>query len=131
MAPYTGSIRPRVIELRDGYARVAMRDRRAVRNHLDSVHAVALTNLGEVATGLALHYGLPSHARAILTKLSIDFLKKGRGSLEAEADAPVPSGHDRVELTLYTTIRDQSGDEIARVTAHWLVGPREPDAKLR
>ena len=125
MAPYTGSIRPMILEMRDGYARVGMDDRRPIRNHLSSVHAVALANLGEVASGLALHYALPNHARAILTNLSIEFLKKGRGYLEAEATAPTPTGNVREDLTLHTTIRDLSGDVVARVTARWLVGPRE------
>jgi len=125
MAPYTGSIAPRVVELRDGYARVGMADRRRVRNHLDSIHAVALMNLAEVSTGLALHYGLPGSARAILTGLSIQYLKKGRGYLEAEALAPIPSGLEKEELELTTVIRDSQGDSVATATAFWLVGPRD------
>lgn len=125
IAPYTGSIRPRVLDLRAGYARVAMGDRRAVRNHLDSIHAIALLNLAEVTSGLALNYGLPGHARAILTHLSIDYLKKARGDLVAEASVPIPDGLEREEIELETLLRDAEGSLVARATARWLVGPHE------
>lgn len=124
MAPYTGTIRPRVLELGDGFARVAMDDRRRVRNHLDSVHAIALMNLGELTTGIALMYGLPGHARAILTRLAIDYYKKARGRLVAESRVTIPDGLEREELELKSVIRDSSGDIVAEVTARWLVGPR-------
>jgi acyl-coenzyme A thioesterase PaaI-like protein len=125
LVPYTGSIRPDVLELRAGYARVQMRDRRGVRNHLNSIHAIALANLGEVTSGLALIYGLPEHARAILTGFSIEYLKKARGTLTAEATTTIPSGLEREDLEILTSIRDLSGEEVARSTARWLVGPRE------
>jgi acyl-coenzyme A thioesterase PaaI-like protein len=121
--PDSGSIRPDILELAPGRAVIAIEDRRAVRNHLDSVHAVALANLGEMSTGLALGFGLPSDGRSILVKLSCEFLKKARGRLVATCDAPaVPSTEPR-DYEVVSVIRDADGDAVARVTAVWKVGP--------
>ena len=123
MAPYTGTIHPEVVELRPGYARVQMRDRRGVRNHLKSVHAIALMNLAEVATGTATLLGLPDDARAILTGLSMDYIKKGRGMLTAECECEPPASNERHEMEVHGVVKDTSGEVVARATARWLVGP--------
>ena len=124
MAPYTGTIRPRVEELRPGYARVHIRDRRGVRNHLRSVHAIALMNLAEVASGLAMLAGMAPDARSILTGLSIEYVKKARGPLVAESRFEPPSSSERQEHVIPAVVRDSSGEEVARAQARWLVGPK-------
>ena len=67
LAPYTGTIQPEVVALDRGFSRVRMADRPQVRNHLQSVHAIALMNLGEVATGTAMLVSVPPQTRAIIT----------------------------------------------------------------
>ncbi len=123
MAPFSGAISPRVISLAPGFARVVMRDRRAVRNHLRSVHAIALADLAELASGLALTYSLPDDARAILTGISIEYLKKARGTLIAEAHIEVPASNEERSYEFESVVTDASGERVARATARWLVGP--------
>lgn len=125
-ARYTGSISPRVLELAPGHARVGLRDRPAVRNHLRSVHAVALMNLAEVASGLATISSLPPGARGILAGLSIEYLKKARGPLEAVCDATIDYAGERREVPVEAVIHDAAGDVVARATARWLIGPETP-----
>lgn len=121
-APYTGTLGARVEELRDGYSRVTLRDRRKVRNHLRSIHAVALLNLAEMASGLGAVYNMDPSLRGILTHLEMDYLKKARGTLAAECHVPDLSGTERREEELEVDVRDEAGDLVARATARWLLG---------
>ena len=127
MIPYTGTVRPHVLALRPGFARVRMRDRRAVRNHLGSIHAVALTNLGELASGLALVPWLQD-ARGIVVQLTTDYHHKARGVLTAEGTCDVPLVRDVMEYRTHARITDEAGEVVATVTALWRLAPLEEHA---
>lgn len=123
-APYTGSVGGQFLEVRAGYARVELKDRRAVRNHLASIHAVALVNLAEMTSGVALMTALPAGVRGIVTGLSIEYLKKARGTLVATTTAHAPSTVTRtVTHHVTATIVDAAGDVVATCMVHWRLSP--------
>ena len=122
--PYRGTIGARIRLLEPGHCVLLLRDRRGLRNHLRSIHAVALTNAGELASGLAMTTALPAGTRAIVTRLATDYVKKARGAIVAEcrvADPPRPAVP--MEVQVEATLTDLAGDVVARVQATWLVAP--------
>lgn len=128
LVPYSGSIRPRVHELEPGRTVVSIRERRRLRNHLRSIHAIALANLGELASGLAMALALPDHARGIPIRLEIDYQKKARGTIMAEGRADPPAAvPEETEATATAALTDEDGEVVAAVEVVWQLGPREED----
>ena len=119
MAPYTGSVRATVLELRDGFCRAELRDRRCVRNHLRSIHAIALMNLGELVTGLAVMHAIDGMGRGIVTELRMEYLKKARGTITATCAVSVPQTSGSHALSVEGELVDSEGDPVARVWATW------------
>ena len=123
IVPYSGSIGTKVITLNPGYAQLQLRDHRRIRNHLNSIHAIALTNLGEYTSGLAMLGTLSESTRGIPTKISIEFYKKARGLLLAESTCTPPIVTEDTDFEVYTDIKDSEGDVVARTTVNWRLSP--------
>jgi acyl-coenzyme A thioesterase PaaI-like protein len=124
LAPYSGTIHAQITVLRTGYSEVQMADRRGVRNHLSCIHAIALVNLAELAGNVALFYSLPDDARFIVSGLEIEYVKKARGTITAVGESPVPRTSARAAVDVPVTLRDTSGETVARAVLHSLVGPK-------
>ena len=123
-APYTGTIGARVVHLERGTARLTMDDKPAVRNHLKSVHAIALANFIEETTGLAMMSTMPDDCRGIVTKIEVEYIKKARGLLTAECTAPSVDTSQSAEYVVTTDVMNEAGEVVARGGAHWKIGPR-------
>src|SRR5436853_705752 len=113
MTPYSGTLGARVAELEPGWCRVTLRDRRRVRNHLASVHAMALANLAEMASGLAVLVGLPPGIQGIVTGLPTTYKKKARGLLTAECRVSGLNVTAEQEYEAPVAITDSQGDVVA------------------
>jgi acyl-coenzyme A thioesterase PaaI-like protein len=122
--PYSGSVAPRIRVLEPGRAEVEIRDRRANRQHLGSIHAIALMNAAEQASGLAMMAGLPPGIRGIVTQISMQYLKKARGTIRAISLVAVPEVTTDTDFDVCAECVDREGTVVARATVRWRLGPR-------
>ena len=122
-APSFGSIAPRVLRLEPGLCEARLQDRRAVRNHIGSVHAIALCNLAELCAGLMTDASLPRGMRWIPKGMSVRYLKKAHGTLlgAARPEIELVAAEAGYELPVLVEVRDGAGELVfdARV-AMWL-----------
>ena len=123
LVPYSGSVRPRIRVLEPGHAEIEIPDRRANRQHLGSVHAIALMNVAEQASGLAMLTGLPDGIRGIVTHISMQYLKKARGTIRATSHVAVPEVHSDMDVEVQSDCLDAGGNVVARATVRWRLGP--------
>jgi acyl-coenzyme A thioesterase PaaI-like protein len=121
--PYTGALGAHVVTLEPGHARVQLLERRAIRNHLSSIHAIALANLAELTGNLALVYSLPEDSRFIVTAFSIEYKKKARGLITAECRCDPPRSAEREEYELRVSLTDAGGTVVSVALIKTLVSP--------
>ncbi len=126
MVPYSGSVGPRIRVLEPGRAEVEIPDRRSNRQHLGSVHAIALLNVAEQASGLAMMAGLPDGIRGIVTNISMQYLKKARGTIRAVSSVAVPTVTTDTDFDVTADCIDREGSVVARATVRWRLGPVRP-----
>jgi acyl-coenzyme A thioesterase PaaI-like protein len=124
-APYFGSIRPRFEVLRPEYCEVRMRKRRAVLNHIGTVHAIAMCNMAELAGGTMTEVTIPSTHRWIPKGMTVKYLRMGRTDLVAVAtphsqiDWSVPCDY-KVDVV----VRDQQAESVFEALITMWVAPR-------
>ena len=85
-APYFRSVRPRIREVRPHHAEVVVRKRRAVENHLGTVHAIAVCNGLEAAMGLLAEATTPRGRRWIPKGMEVAYLAKSTTDLLCVAE---------------------------------------------
>lgn len=125
-APYFASIAPRMELLEPGRAVATLRHRRAVTNHLGTVHAIALCNLAEFTGGLACDVSIPASMRWIPRGMTVEYLKKAVGSMRAAA-TPAFAPRDAAEgyeLPFEVVVENPQGEAVFKASIAMWVSPR-------
>jgi acyl-coenzyme A thioesterase PaaI-like protein len=122
-APYFGTIRPRFVELRPTFCKVAMRRRRAVENHLAGIHALALGNLCELAAGMVTEVTTPPTTRWIPRGMTIEYLRKAESDVTATARLDKSEWSTAGNVAVPVSVSDRNGNEVVRAVITMHISP--------
>ncbi|RUO19943.1 thioesterase [Aliidiomarina iranensis] len=87
-APYFKTIKPLITELRPGYCELKFKKRKAVANHIGTVHAIALCNGLEMAMGAVAEASIPKHLRWIPKGMQVEYTAKADSDIRITAEIP-------------------------------------------
>ena len=124
-APYFASIAPRIELLEPGRCEGTLADRRKVRNHIGTVHAIAMCNLAELTAGLMVDASLPTGMRWIPRGMQVQYLAKARGNLHALAvpAQAIIAATEAYALPVVVSIRDRAGNEVFQARIDMRLSP--------
>ena len=127
-APYFASIAPRITRLEHGRCEGTLADRRKVRNHIGTVHAIAMCNLAELTAGLMVDASLPADMRWIPKGMDVKYQAKALGTLKAVATPvlSIVSAADGYDLPVKVSVTDAAGTEVFHATIAMWVSPCPP-----
>jgi acyl-coenzyme A thioesterase PaaI-like protein len=127
-APYFGSIAPTIDALEPGRCVVRIRDRRRVRNHIGTVHAIALCNMAELAGGLATDATIPDGMRWIPKGMTVRYLKKAKGTMLATARVPaIEVAASGSEVHAIIEVRDAADEVVFDADITMWIAPRKQE----
>jgi acyl-coenzyme A thioesterase PaaI-like protein len=126
-APYFLTIPASIESVEPGVAQARMWHAPWVRNHLGTVHAIALCNLAEFTMGAVAEATIPETHRWVPRGMTVAYKAKARGTMHATATLtlPEPLG-DRVEVPVEIAVLDNEGVVVFTATIEiWVTEPPE------
>jgi len=86
-APYFKTIKPLITELRPNFCQLTFKKRKAVQNHIGTVHAIAVCNGMEMAMGALAEASIPKHLRWLPKGMNVQYLAKTDSDVTIEASS--------------------------------------------
>ncbi|MBR8843858.1 hotdog fold domain-containing protein [Pseudoalteromonas sp. JC3] len=113
-APYFGTIKPKIIQLKPGVCRATIRNRKAIHNHIGTVHAIAQCNLAELCAGVMTDATIDHKTHRWIPKgMSVQYLAKAETDLHAVAQIEYPRAwQDKEELVVPVEVFNTAGEKV-------------------
>lgn len=111
-APYFFSIRPKIIDIEPNYVEIKIKKRKAVTNHINTVHAIAMCNMAEFSGGLMTEVSVNDNSRWIPSGMTVKYLKKAKTDLTAISDGSGIDWNQEGEILVPVIIKDTNNKTV-------------------
>ncbi len=131
-APYFATIRPRFTVLEPNHVELVIPKRRAVHNHIGTVHAIALCNGLEAAMGALAEATIPSHKRWIPKGMEVAYTAKADSDVTCVAETdPAQWSEDDSDLAVRVRGTRADGTVVIEGVINLWVTEKKADARTR
>ena len=114
--PFTGTAGLDFVVMTPEKVEIAIANQRRVQNHIQGVHAAAMTLLAETATGMVVGMSVRDDCLPLAKALSVQFKRRTQGDMRAVAHLSAPQralmqSQDKGEVVVPVTVTDASGEQ--------------------
>ncbi|MEH6835402.1 MULTISPECIES: hotdog fold domain-containing protein [Falsihalocynthiibacter] len=119
-APYFKTVRPLVTRLEPHRCDILIKKRRAVQNHIGTMHVIAIANGLEMAMGFMAEASVPANFRWIPKGMTLEYPAKANTDLTCTASVD-PSAWKVGNLDVTVVAHDTQGVAVVTGTIHlWI-----------
>ena len=127
-APYFRSIRPRFVQVSPNYAALVLPKRRAVQNHIGTVHAIAVCNGLEAAMGALAEATVPTGKRWLPKGMEVSYLAKATSDLVCSAETDPDSWTSGPDVPVRVKATRDDGTVVVEGVIHLWVTDKKTSA---
>lgn len=125
MAPYFSTIKPRFVTVEPGHIEITFKKRRAVHNHIKTVHAIAMCNAAELAGGTCLDVSLHGDFRWIPVGMQVQYLKMAKTDLRAVCKIEKYDWQEAQDVIMPVDVIDAHGDIVFHADITMRISPKK------
>ncbi|WP_426358077.1 hotdog fold domain-containing protein [Pseudocolwellia sp. HL-MZ19] len=122
--PYFGTIKPKLIIVKPGHIELTIKKRRAVHNHLKSVHAIAMCNAAELSAGVLIDISLTSDFRWIPIGMTVQYLKIAKTDLRIICKVGDYHWNEAQDVILPVDVYDTNHNKVFHADITMRITPR-------
>lgn len=126
---FTGTAGVKVELLTENKAVISLKNKKAVQNHIGSVHAVASVLIAESATGYLIGLNVPDTSVPVIKTITANYTKRAKGDMKAVAtltdeQVAMVRTQEKGETAVKVVVTDADGKEPIEMEMIWAWTPK-------